>query len=586
MSAGCTFLALVLLAMSFQITSRKQIRDESLSESSVTLERMQDEIGDYIHELTVKMQTFYTETALVNNMRNRLVGGGNYRDFYWTARNFATNRFDSSDGLRALYIYDCNDDIVSNYRMNVVAYPRDLYDADMDVNTLSLIRYLSSEDTDMLISGYYNETAGEDVIRIVMRLHTYDDKRTQYGYLICDFAVNELNSIMSKYSSSDELVTWIQPTGDISLHVVGDNSGASDVYDELSDVIRLSSSYDDFAFNEEYGNFYLSMSRSQDYDFCVYRLTPQVLVMATQRTLVRTLVLIALVMGVITVFLSLRISNHIFKPLEEMRDRVIRIRSGETDLRMEPQGWSEELELLGTEFNELLDQIDSMMKDKYQSEMLIERTEYQALQAQINPHFLYNTLDTMSSIANAQKCVLVSGLCQSLSAIFRYSLDISDSLSTVQKELAHVRNYLYVMDVRNGSDTGCVFEVDEDTMEDAIPRITLQPIVENAINHGLRNVRRKDKKIRISAHHVGDNLVVEIEDNGIGMDADEFNEALERNDLHRIESGKSIGILNVNARLKKAFGDGYGVRVESVPGEGTVVILTLPAGKGGNEGVD
>lgn len=171
----------------------------------------------------------------------------------------------------------------------------------------------------------------------------------------------------------------------------------------------------------------------------------------------------------------------------------------------------------------------------------------------------------------------MSSLCYSLSAVFRYSLNMTDEFSTVGKEMEHVKNYLYVMDVRSGSDVAYDYQIAEETLEDQLPRICLQPIVENAITHGLRNVRRKDKKLLIRSQHEGENLVILIQDNGTGMDAGEMNELLEKNDPKRVESGVSIGILNVNARLKRRFGAQYGIRIESSQGEGTAVWVTVPA---------
>ena len=206
----------------------------------------------------------------------------------------------------------------------------------------------------------------------------------------------------------------------------------------------------------------------------------------------------------------------------------------------------------------------------------MERTQYKVLQAQINPHFLYNTLDTMSGIAASQDCTLVSGLCQSLSAIFRYSLDISDTQSTLQQEMAHVRNYLYVMDVRNGNTIKYTYRIDSDTLDDNIPRITLQPIVENALQHGLRNTRRKDKELTISATHKDGLLQITIEDNGAGMDAEAMNEQLAKADIGRIEMGRSIGVMNVNARVKSVYGEGYGIHYESDRENGTKAVIVLP----------
>lgn len=213
------------------------------------------------------------------------------------------------------------------------------------------------------------------------------------------------------------------------------------------------------------------------------------------------------------------LSRWMTKPVEEMRNTIVRIKNGETSLRVSPVGWSEELTVLVTEFNEMLDRIQAMVEAELQNKMLVERTEFKMFQAQINPHFLYNTLNTMSGIANAQNCPLVSGICHFLSAIFRYSLNMTDELSTMQNEMDHVRNYLYVMDVRNGSTVAYEYQIDNETLNDRLPRICLQPVV---------------------------------------------------------ETGVSIGILNVNARLKQLFGAEYGLWIQSQAGEGTMVMLMMP----------
>ena len=243
-----------------------------------------------------------------------------------------------------------------------------------------------------------------------------------------------------------------------------------------------------------------------------------------------------------------------------------------------------EFSTLSASFEHMVQMIQSLMEKVHNEEIVLRKTELKALQAQINPHFLYNTLDTMSGIANAQNCPMVSGMCHSLSAIFRYSLNMTDELSTVQNEMAHVRNYLYVMDVRNGSTIAYDYQIDSDTLADQMPRICIQPVVENALTHGLRNVRRKDKKLLIRSEHVNENLVITVQDNGAGMDAESMNRLLDQNDMKRVESGISIGILNVNARLKRLFGEKYGLHIESTAGEGTTVTITVPAVSTENSG--
>ena len=259
------------------------------------------------------------------------------------------------------------------------------------------------------------------------------------------------------------------------------------------------------------------------------------------------------------------------------------MQDGRLDVRAQIRS-HDEIGNLGAGFNSMVSRLKENIEQIQEEENSKRELELKMLQAQINPHFLYNTLDTMSGIANAQNCPMVSGMCHSLSAIFRYSLNMTDELSTVQNEMAHVRNYLYVMDVRNGSTIAYDYQIDSDTLADQMPRICIQPVVENALTHGLRNVRRKDKKLLIRSEHVNENLVITIQDNGAGMDAESMNRLLDQNDMKRVESGISIGILNVNARLKRLFGEKYGLHIESTAGEGTTVTITVPAVSTENSG--
>ncbi|RKM58483.1 HAMP domain-containing protein [Butyrivibrio sp. X503] len=538
---------------------------------------METELNSYIHSLIVKMQTIYTETELIYDMRRYHAGRNNLPDYYWDAWHFSENKFEPSDQLLALYIYDNEDNLISSWRKQPYKYPNDLYETDQYVNVAHLKSYLKSDDYAVMLSGYHNDEAGQDVLRFCLKLHTYDDTRSQYGYLICDFNAQNFCDIMSKYISSRDVYVWLQPMGDGPIAQVGNTTKEeSKIFTDLTKVIATASG--DFPeFDDEYGSFYLNRRSSEKYNLHIVMLTPQSLMLHTQSALARTLIIIAVVILLVTLLVGTKISGYIYRPVEELSNTIIQIKEGDTDLRVgRTTGWSEELKVMGEEFNEMLDRIQKMVEEEYEAKVLMERTQYKVLQAQINPHFLYNTLDTMSGIAASQDCTLVSGLCQSLSAIFRYSLDISDTQSTLQQEMAHVRNYLYVMDVRNGNSVKYTYHIESDTLRDNIPRITLQPIVENALQHGLRKSRRKDKELIISARHEDGKLLITIEDNGAGMDADAMNKQLEEANIGRIEMGRSIGIMNVNARVKSVYGRSYGIRYESDPETGTKATIALP----------
>lgn len=568
--------ALLLQTFLFHQSLRRQIRAESISDHEISLNKMQTDLSNFIHTIRGEMLTIYSEQDLTNAMRDAAEQDSSMKEYYWRTWYMARKRFTKEDQVLAMYLYDTRDKLISSYRYNSVTYPRDIYKADYDDNADRVYSYVHGDRTDLMISGYHNPEAKKDIVRFVLKLHNYDADRSSLGYLVCDINSVAFTSIMAKYVDVDQVCLWLQPLDDKVIAMTGQASESqSRIQKQLSKVIQ--DYYQANELQEEYDGNYLIQVSQENYNLEAFVLVSQSLLTVAQKSLIRTLLIImAAMIGAVAV-LVLFVSQWVTKPVEEMSSTITQIKNGEKQLRVQPVGWSQELTTLGTEFNEMLDRMEVMAQEELQHKMLVERTEYKMLQAQINPHFLYNTLDTMSGIANAQNCPLVSGMCRSLSAIFRYSLNMTDELSTLQNEMAHVRNYLYVMDVRNGSTIAYDYQIDSDTLQDPMPRICIQPVVENALTHGLRNVRRKDKKLLIRSEHVGENLVITVQDNGAGMDAEEMNRLLEQNDMKRVESGVSIGILNVNARLKKLFGKEYGLHIESTIGEGTTVTITVPA---------
>lgn len=575
--------ALLLQTFLFHQSLRRQIRAESISDHELSLNKMQTDLSNFIHTIRGEMLTIYSEQDLIAAMRDTAEKDSSMKDYYWRSWYFARKRFTKEDQLLAMYLYDTKDHLINSYRYNSVTYPKDIYKVEYDDNSDRVYDYVHGDRTDLMISGYHNSVAKKDIVRFVLKLHNYDADRNALGYLVCDINSAALTSIMAKYVDVEQVCLWLQPLNDRVIAMTGEASESQRrIQKQLAKVVQ--SHYKSGELEQEYDGNYLIQVSQENYNLEAFVLVSQSLLTATQKTLIRTLLIIMGAMILAIMVIVLFVSQWMTKPVEEMSSTITRIKDGETQLRVQPVGWSQELTTLGTEFNEMLDRMQVMAQEELQHKMLVERTEYKMLQAQINPHFLYNTLDTMSGIANAQNCPMVSGMCHSLSAIFRYSLNMTDELSTVQNEMAHVRNYLYVMDMRNGSTIAYDYQIDSDTLADQMPRICIQPVVENALTHGLRNVRRKDKKLLIRSEHVNENLVITVQDNGAGMDAESMNRLLEQNDMKRVESGISIGILNVSARLKRLFGEKYGLHIESTAGEGTTVTITVPAVSTENSG--
>lgn len=366
---------------------------------------------------------------------------------------------------------------------------------------------------------------------------------------------------------------WLQPLGDRSMLSIGTlDQKDEDSYVSLQKEIQEGN--ENLGETLESGNRVFFQVGQSKYNLGAYSLMPQSLLEENQRVLTKNLIMIAGIMLIVAAAAAYLVSKSLTRPLEKMTQTVKKIRDGDTRLRIQRMK-DDEIGELAQNFNEMLDQIESLISREYETKLLLNRAEYKALQAQINPHFLYNTLDTMTSIAEIQGCRQVSALCQSLSNIFRYSLDMKNPYSNVAKEIVHLKNYIYVMSVRMQDEVEYQFEVQDEVLKDSIPRISIQPLVENALNHGLRNCRGK-KKVLIQASAVGDNLQIVVSDNGVGIPREKLRTLLDGRDEKKAEKGTSIGINNIHMRMKMLYGEVYGLTVESEIGCGTRVILTIP----------
>ena len=564
--------ALLLFAALFTYSSAGTIYEQSKTTNIQLLQRLQDDISLRLMDFEGKLISIYNEADLMDDLTVHLdytqMKQRHFRQAYTLAQ-----KFDAQDGVVALYIYDDFDRLFSSYRhasTPMYRYPDDPISQGSDFNGKPVRQFLREEGGTMLISSYYNENRQTDIVRFALNIFRQDGSRNQIGAVICDIDSSVFAESLKQYSTQESNVLWLQPAGDRpAVRIGSDPDGQADAImeavangqssDELTEIVK--------------GQVLFCLS-VPPYNLTLYSLMPPTQLIENQRALIRSLQVIAVLMIVIFAAVSVFVARGITRPLAKLTGTMRRIQSGETQLRVEPLG-SSEIGELGSTFNQMLDQVETLLVQEYQMKLSLQQAQFDALQAQINPHFLYNTLETMSSIAQIQGCMEVSALCESLANIFRYTLDLR-AFSTLEKELIHLKNYIYVMDVRMHGSVRYDFEVDDGLLSCRLPRLTLQPLVENAIQHGVRGVKH-EKNIRLTAVQDGEELIITIEDNGIGMDAGPVNARLAADARTELEKGHSIGLVNINARIKMTYGDGFGVSVESEPGQGTAVTVRLPA---------
>ncbi|MDC7289416.1 sensor histidine kinase [Blautia schinkii] len=571
---GSTLAGLLLQTWLFQSSSSQLIYNQAKDESYRSMQNMQDDIYTFIKAVESGLIDLYNEKALITDLKRGVDIDAMRSTYYRAAYNLATDNFETSSSVVALYLYNSAHQNFSTYRRAVTPkhnYPVDIYDNPEENNADKVKEYFESDETQMMISSYYNQYRETDIVRFVLKLYNYVNINSKVGYVVCDIDSKALRKILEKYRVDEEMFIWMQPLGDRPILCTGNLSdSAREDYDLVSqEVLKGSRNLDNLQWEKK-----VFFAVYQDkYNLGAYSLMPRSLLNKNQKVLTENLLLITVIMLAVISISFYFVSRSLSRPLEEMTKTVKRIQAGETQLRMENLK-EDEVGELGQSFNNMLDQIEGLIAKEYENKLLLNRAEYQALQAQINPHFLYNTLDTMSSIADIQNCSQVSALCQSLAGIFRYSLNMKEPFSTVAQEMVHLKNYIYVMNVRMQNQVEYEFEIEDVVLQDTLPRISIQPLVENAINHGLRN-RKGEKKVRVSARAEDGSLVILVEDNGVGMTKQKIEE-LYQGDKSQEDKSKSIGILNIHRRMKLLYGEAYGVEIESEPDKGTRVYLRIP----------
>ena len=205
----------------------------------------------------------------------------------------------------------------------------------------------------------------------------------------------------------------------------------------------------------------------------------------------------------------------------------------------------------------------------------LRKAEFEVLQAQINPHFLYNTLDAIVWSAEAGNQDQVVSMVGSLSSFFKSSLNKGKEIVSLRDELSHVRSYLEIQQIRYQDILSYEIDVPKELLEYSIPKITIQPVVENALYHGIKN-RRGLGRIAVKAADEGEKMVIRVEDDGIGMDDERLLEVRKALSENATESGQVYGLYNVNERIRLNYGEDYGITIESTKGVGTCVMISLP----------
>lgn len=285
------------------------------------------------------------------------------------------------------------------------------------------------------------------------------------------------------------------------------------------------------------------------------------------------IVMLILLLVMMLVLINRVVSVRISRPILKLNNSVVEYEAGE-----KPEiyiGGSLEIRHLGRSIQKSYEQIEELMKEIVLEQNERRKSELDALQSQINPHFLYNTLESITWMVEGERNDEAVFMISQLAKLFRISLSKGRTVISVKDELQHAESYMNIQKIRYKDTFSIVFDVDPELYSCCTVKLILQPILENAINYGVSSMEDCGE-ITVTGRKKDGNLILAVTDNGLGMTEEEVSLVLtDSNRIHKHGSG--VGLVNVNHRIQILFGKEYGLTVESEPDEGTTVSICIPA---------
>jgi len=285
---------------------------------------------------------------------------------------------------------------------------------------------------------------------------------------------------------------------------------------------------------------------------------------------------IALALFAVALSLAFLLSDEITKPIKALEISMKEVEKGNFDNAALEVRDANEIGRLSRNFNLMTEEIKKLMEQSAREEQAKRRSELKALQAQINPHFLYNTLDSIIWMAEWGKTQEVVNITASLAKLLRRSISNEQELVTIEEEVAYTKEYLTIQKMRYKDKLEYDIILEPEICQERVIKLILQPVVENAIYHGIKYKEGKGL-IQIRGYREGDCIILQVEDDGKGMDPETLAHIFEKHTRDTKSNG--VGLNNVRERIQLYYGAEYGISFSSSLGEGTVATITLPVGK-------
>lgn len=407
-------------------------------------------------------------------------------------------------------------------------------------------------------------TGEEEDVFYIARLVKDSARKREIGVYLMEIKGDYLASLCSSFVDEEsESCMIFDPDGHI-VAAAGKEIGLPEDF-----FSRLDSLPNEESISLSGGKYLVTHDTSRHFGLTICKFVPLSTQEQAYRVTLLTLIMFIILCLIFAFVMFFVLSKQITKPIEQLKEGMKVVESGNYDLSLQPTV-NNELSELFISFNSMTARLKHLVEQVYVEEVQKKEAQIVALQSQINPHFLYNTLESIQIVAISNKDYLASRMISSLAKLFRYAVSSNEDV-TLKSELDYIDEYITLQTIRFKDSFSFQASIPEELLDKPVMKLTLQPFVENCIQHGLRGM--SDGLISLEARTVEHGFELSISDNGKGIST----EALEsiRSKLSQTSSYERIGIFNVNSRLRALYGPGSGVFIDSSPGKGTKVTIRV-----------
>jgi len=552
-----------------------EVIEEGISNS---LESMLIQICSNIEEKIEKVRNDSIEISYMDEIQDILIRYDSY-----TERMKHNTKMLITERMSSKYVFDNIVSEITLYTLNgdaVNVYGSDAFRLNLTKRNLEQFLQECYENKGRFVLKATNEdheeriASGVDLKRKNIVLGKAIKKKEDgniIGYMLMTVDEEKIQSIYRDLSNNMSADMFVLDKNHVVISSVKESARVGDVFSEQEILQRLgidryvlkTGESDSVVYNKTIGDQWVLVS-----------VLPSTYLHSDSGTMMRNFIFVGILGIAFGILITAIVSYSIISPINRTIVGIKAFETGQMDIRVKVDG-NDEITILAKQFNRMAKQISRLLENIREAERQKRKLEIKALQAQINPHFLANTLNMIAFIAKLKNEGSIVTLVNAIIELLRGSMKNDDHLQTVSDEIELLKNYITIQNYRLMNKFDVAYDIDPAIESNLIPKFVLQPIVENAIIHGVEPSNRRGL-IEIRGYQEKRKMIFEITDNGVGIDRAELPQILMNQKNEGKERFTGIGIGNVNDRIKLLFGNAYGLEMRSAKNEYTTLIIKLP----------